>query len=80
VIHKAAVDHPVQVDLVGQVAALQVPVLQRVQAGRVNADAIARAQDWFHQHGYVQTKVDLAKVIDHQFADYAVAELGPYQP
>jgi NitT/TauT family transport system substrate-binding protein len=48
--------------------------------GRVNADAIAAAQDWFAEHGYVQTKVDLTKVVDNQFADYAVAQLGPYQP
>ncbi len=47
--------------------------------GRVNAEAIAAAQDWFFENGYVQHKVDLAKVIDNQFADYAVAQLGPYQ-
>jgi NitT/TauT family transport system substrate-binding protein len=48
--------------------------------GRVNAEAIAAAQDWFHEHGYVQTKVDISKVVDNQFADYAVAQLGRYQP
>jgi NitT/TauT family transport system substrate-binding protein len=48
--------------------------------GRVNAETIGMAQDWFAEHGFVQTKVDLSKVIDNQFADYAVAQLGPYQP
>jgi NitT/TauT family transport system substrate-binding protein len=48
--------------------------------GRVNAETIAAAQDWFADHGYVPTKVDLSKVIDNQFADYAVQQLGPYQP
>jgi NitT/TauT family transport system substrate-binding protein len=48
--------------------------------GRVNAEAVAAAQDWFHERGYVQTKVDITKVIDPQFADYAVAQLGPYRP
>jgi NitT/TauT family transport system substrate-binding protein len=48
--------------------------------GRVNAETIGIAQDWFAERGYVQTKVDLSKVIDNQFADYAVAQLGPYQP
>jgi NitT/TauT family transport system substrate-binding protein len=48
--------------------------------GRVNAEAVAAAQDWFHERGYVQTKVDIAKVIDPQFADHAVAQLGPYRP
>lgn len=48
--------------------------------GRVNAEAIAAVQDWLHERGYVPTKVDLARVIDNQFADFAVAQLGPYQP
>jgi NitT/TauT family transport system substrate-binding protein len=48
--------------------------------GRVNAETIAAAQEWFFERGYVPTKVDLAKVIDNQFADYAVEQLGPYRP
>jgi len=48
--------------------------------GRVNADIIGVAQDWMLDHGYVKTKVDLDRVIDQRFADYAVAQLGPYQP
>jgi len=48
--------------------------------GRVNPEIIATAQDWLFEHGYVKTKVDLARVIDSRFADYAVAQLGPYQP
>ena len=48
--------------------------------GRVNADAVAASQDWFAEHGYVQNKVDLARAVDNQFADYAVSQLGPYQP
>jgi len=48
--------------------------------GRPNAAAIAAAQDWFAAHGYVPRKIDLSQVIDNQFADYAVAQLGPYQP
>jgi NitT/TauT family transport system substrate-binding protein len=48
--------------------------------GRVNGEIIATAQDWMFDHGYVKTKIDLARVIDSRFADYAVAQLGPYQP
>lgn len=48
--------------------------------GRVSAEAIARAQDWFVAHGYVTRKVDVPALIDYQFADYAVAQLGAYQP
>jgi NitT/TauT family transport system substrate-binding protein len=47
--------------------------------GRVNGDAVAAVQDWLYDRGYVTTKVDLSKVIDHQFADFAVQQLGPYQ-
>lgn len=47
--------------------------------GRVNGDAIALAQDWFVAHGYVPRPVDIPSLIDSQFADYAVAQLGPYQ-
>ena len=43
-------------------------------------EAIAAAQDWFAEHGYVPTKVDMSKVVDNQFADYAASQLGPYQP
>jgi NitT/TauT family transport system substrate-binding protein len=48
--------------------------------GRVNAEIIATAQDWLFDHGYVKTKIDLGRVIDTRFSDYAVAQLGPYQP
>jgi NitT/TauT family transport system substrate-binding protein len=47
--------------------------------GRVRLESIAAAQDWFVEHGYVPTRVDLSKVVDHQFAEYAVQQLGPYQ-
>jgi NitT/TauT family transport system substrate-binding protein len=47
--------------------------------GRMNADSIAASQDWYAEHGYVKKRVDLTHVIDSQFADYAVAQLGPYQ-
>jgi NitT/TauT family transport system substrate-binding protein len=48
--------------------------------GRVNIETLGAAQDWFFERGYVQTKIDLAKAIDNQFVDYALAQLGPYQP
>jgi hypothetical protein len=47
--------------------------------GRVNPVTLGAAQDWFAERGYVPSKVDLAKVIDTQFADSAVAQLGLYQ-
>src|SRR5262249_49108465 len=47
--------------------------------GYVNREAISAAQDWFFERGYVQRKVDLNQIIDTQFVDYAVAQLGPYR-
>jgi len=47
--------------------------------GRVNPATVAAAQDWFADQGYVRTKVDMAQVLDNQFVDYAVAQLGPYR-
>ena len=44
-----------------------------------NREAISAAQDWFFERGYVSRKVDLDQIIDPQFADYAVAQLGPYR-
>ncbi|HLH22907.1 MAG TPA: ABC transporter substrate-binding protein [Chloroflexota bacterium] len=58
----------------------QMPWPSNSPDGRVNPETIAAAQDWFAENGYVPTKVDLTKVIDNQFADYAVQQLGPYQP
>jgi len=48
--------------------------------GRVHGATFVAAQDWFAEQGYVKTKVDLDQVIDQRFADYAVAQLGPYVP
>ena len=47
--------------------------------GYVNREIISAAQDWFFERGYVTRKVDLDQIIDLQFADYAVAQLGPYR-
>jgi hypothetical protein len=57
-----------------------VPWPSPIPDGRVNADAITAAQERFAARGYIPRKVDLGQVIANQFADYAVAELGPYQP
>jgi NitT/TauT family transport system substrate-binding protein len=43
--------------------------------GRIDDDALAGWLDWLSAHGYVPEKPDLASVVDHQFADYAVQVL-----
>ena len=45
----------------------------------MNTAAVAFAQDWFAEQGYVRAKVDMDQVVDNQFADYALAQLGPYR-
>jgi NitT/TauT family transport system substrate-binding protein len=57
----------------------QMPLTAVNPDGYVNREAIGAAQDWFFERGYVKTKVDLSQIIDSQFADYAVAQLGPYR-
>jgi ABC-type nitrate/sulfonate/bicarbonate transport system substrate-binding protein len=42
----------------------------------VNRDAIVWDQDWYAAHGYVKTKIDVNKVIDTRFVDYAIKKLG----
>jgi len=47
--------------------------------GRVNTDALAAQQNWFLSKGSQKSRVDLGKVIDHQYVDWAVQQLGPYK-
>lgn len=46
--------------------------------GRVNIDALAAQQNWFLKKGSQKSRVDLSTVIDHQYVDWAVQQLGPY--
>jgi NitT/TauT family transport system substrate-binding protein len=57
----------------------QMPMTAVNPDGYVNREIISAAQDWFLERGYVNRKVDLDQIIDTQFADYAVAQLGPYR-
>lgn len=43
--------------------------------GRIDGEALARWLDWLADHGYVPQKPDLAALLDHRFADYAVRVL-----
>jgi NitT/TauT family transport system substrate-binding protein len=57
----------------------QMPLTAVNPDGYVNREIISAAQDWFFERGYVTRKVDLDLIIDPQFADYAIAQLGPYR-
>jgi NitT/TauT family transport system substrate-binding protein len=47
--------------------------------GKVNIDSLAEEQDYFLKKGSLKTKLDLNKVVDLQFADYAARKLGAYK-
>jgi NitT/TauT family transport system substrate-binding protein len=48
--------------------------------GRVNFAALESDYRWYVAHGLMQDIVDLHQVVDNQFVDYALQQLGRYQP
>ena len=46
----------------------------------LNAAALACDLDWYVANGYVPQKPDLAQALDNSYCDYAVQQLGRYQP
>lgn len=44
--------------------------------GRMEAASLEADQDWFLKLGLQQGRADLSKIIDYQYVDYAVAQLG----
>ncbi|MDP2726849.1 MAG: ABC transporter substrate-binding protein [Dehalococcoidia bacterium] len=48
--------------------------------GYPNPQSIGADQDWYFSKGLMPQKVDLSKVIDNQYVDYALERLGKYQP
>ncbi len=47
--------------------------------GRVNLQSLSEQQDWYLQKGSQKTRVDLSKVVDNQYVDWAVQKLGRYK-
>ncbi len=47
--------------------------------GKVNVDSLAEEQDYFLKKGSQKTRLDLSKVVDTQFTDWAVRRLGTYR-
>jgi ABC-type nitrate/sulfonate/bicarbonate transport system substrate-binding protein len=48
--------------------------------GYINAEALAADLDWFVVNGYLREKPDLRTVVDNRFVEYALQQLGRYQP
>jgi NitT/TauT family transport system substrate-binding protein len=46
--------------------------------GLANDQDLAAQQDFFYSMGYQKDKLDLKPILDHQFVDYAIAQLGKY--
>jgi NitT/TauT family transport system substrate-binding protein len=48
--------------------------------GTIGLDNVLDDHRWFVEHGQVQGDVDLARFVDNQYVDYALQQLGRYQP
>ena len=46
--------------------------------GRVNVESLGSVQHWFFERGDMTSEVDLDRVVDPSFVDYAITRLGPY--
>ncbi len=46
--------------------------------GEMNLESVAYDQDWYARQGFVPQKVDLNKVVDLSFVNYAVEVLGKH--
>ena len=46
--------------------------------GRINAQSIQADHDWYFAKGLMQQKVEMSKVVDNQYLDYAAERLGKY--
>jgi NitT/TauT family transport system substrate-binding protein len=48
--------------------------------GHINVADVREQQDWYVSQGQVQQPIDLDRVVDNSYADYALSVLGPYKP
>jgi hypothetical protein len=48
--------------------------------GHINTADVQAQQDWYVSQGQVQQPINLARVVDNGYADYALSVLGPYKP
>jgi NitT/TauT family transport system substrate-binding protein len=46
----------------------------------LNLDTMAADVDWYFEHGYIAPKPDVAQFVDRSYCDYALQQLGRYQP
>ncbi|HEY7060536.1 MAG TPA: ABC transporter substrate-binding protein [Chloroflexota bacterium] len=46
----------------------------------ISVDGMKYDIDWYVSHGYVQQPPDLGQIVDNHYCDYAIQQLGHYQP
>ena len=46
----------------------------------LNVDAMQWDLDWYASNGFVTQKPDLLQTIDNSYCDYAIQQLGRYEP
>ncbi len=47
--------------------------------GRVNVESLDASQTWWLAKGSQTARADLGRLVDNQFVDWAIQQLGPYQ-
>ncbi|HEY7060535.1 MAG TPA: ABC transporter substrate-binding protein [Chloroflexota bacterium] len=61
-------------------------IYDRLGLGYINPDCYLSMDgmrydvDWYVSHGYVQQPPDLGQLVDNHYCDYAIQQLGRYQP
>jgi NitT/TauT family transport system substrate-binding protein len=46
----------------------------------ISVDGMKYDLDWYHANGYIAQLPDLQQIVDNRYCDYAVQQLGKYQP
>lgn len=78
-------DREAIVSIISTATKTELAILNKISASKLTVDGYAIAgvitidQDWLAEQGYIKEKVDIGKVIDNQFVDYAIGVLGKYQ-
>jgi hypothetical protein len=47
--------------------------------GEVRGDDVEYQEDWYLKSGVIKEKIPATKIVDGQFAKYAVEQLGDYK-
>jgi NitT/TauT family transport system substrate-binding protein len=48
--------------------------------GKVGVESLEQSQTWWLGKGSQTTRADLTRIVDNQFVDWAIQQLGPYRP